>query len=561
MSRSGGDGGSRVLIPADLLKTIQNIREMTGKQHSDEDVFSVFKDCFNDPHETAQKLMYLDTFQEVKSKRERKKENLVTKTQERGRNGRRNSASRYTDANNGRSAGFKRQTGANHMIGGSRTALPAPNKAIKAPNPTSPPSGISNRKTQDVSISSVNKGIAEEQPLAKSTSSSEDGVDLGKSKPSVVPVAVSVSGSVVQNGTQQALDGTSQISQSVQVTNSEAAATKGKNQSLLQSDVGERPHVTFPVHLRVAKMLENGLTFGSFGSELVKEASSDNCTDGCNDSNIVSSHETAASAREDTSTFSQDKDHEISNFAPKAELALQSEQTVLPVESSVGDKLTEEFSSITDTHQAANFDGPPISYPDHSMAATQQAMHLLTQQYPPNFFPYGPYFPPFYMPQPYNHQYLNPNGFQQQSYLPPGDDASTPPGPKLSLPHIKSGSDTGNSPPTTIPSPYDSYAVAFNHIPSAPTINSTNKEEKKENIYTNGQLSLANLQASAMYNLALQGQRLAFPTVQPGFTGVYQQTQPILRAPTTSGMTEPIGLPHMPDQQTQAALTNLANNN
>lgn len=44
-------------------------------------------------------------------------------------------------------------------------------------------------------------------------------------------------------------------------------------------------------------MLENGLTFGSFSSELVKEASSDNCTNGCNDSNIESSHETAASAR------------------------------------------------------------------------------------------------------------------------------------------------------------------------------------------------------------------------------------------------------------------------
>jgi hypothetical protein len=96
MSRISGDGGSRVSIPADLLQTIQNIREVTGKQHSDEDIFSVFKECFSDPHETTQKLLYLDTFHEVRSKRERKKENLVPNTQGRGRTGRKNFASSYT---------------------------------------------------------------------------------------------------------------------------------------------------------------------------------------------------------------------------------------------------------------------------------------------------------------------------------------------------------------------------------------------------------------------------------------------------------------------------------
>jgi hypothetical protein len=67
MSRISGDGGSRVSIPADLLQTIQNIREVTGKQHSDEDIFSVFKECFSDPHETTQKLLYLGCFTEKAS--------------------------------------------------------------------------------------------------------------------------------------------------------------------------------------------------------------------------------------------------------------------------------------------------------------------------------------------------------------------------------------------------------------------------------------------------------------------------------------------------------------
>lgn len=41
-------------------------------------------------------------------------------------------------------------------------------------------------------------------------------------------------------------------------------------------------------------MLKNGLTFGSFDSNFVKVASSDNCTNGCDDSSIEFSHGTVA---------------------------------------------------------------------------------------------------------------------------------------------------------------------------------------------------------------------------------------------------------------------------
>ncbi|KAE8706567.1 GBF-interacting protein 1 [Hibiscus syriacus] len=87
MSSNGGGGcggvseGSRVSIPDNAKKTIQSIREITGKQHGDEEIYSILKECFMDPNETAQKLLYMDTFHDVKRKRDKKKE--ATGTQER----------------------------------------------------------------------------------------------------------------------------------------------------------------------------------------------------------------------------------------------------------------------------------------------------------------------------------------------------------------------------------------------------------------------------------------------------------------------------------------------
>ncbi|KAG8502868.1 hypothetical protein CXB51_000680 [Gossypium anomalum] len=57
----GGVGeGSAVSIPDNAKKTIQSIREITGKQHSDEEIYAVLNECFMDPNETAQKLLYLE---------------------------------------------------------------------------------------------------------------------------------------------------------------------------------------------------------------------------------------------------------------------------------------------------------------------------------------------------------------------------------------------------------------------------------------------------------------------------------------------------------------------
>lgn len=56
---SSGGGGARVSIPENARKVIQNIREITGKQHSDEDVYAMLEECAMDPNETAQKLLFL----------------------------------------------------------------------------------------------------------------------------------------------------------------------------------------------------------------------------------------------------------------------------------------------------------------------------------------------------------------------------------------------------------------------------------------------------------------------------------------------------------------------
>ncbi|KAG0467397.1 hypothetical protein HPP92_018977 [Vanilla planifolia] len=66
---------SRVSIPNSAKKTIQNIKEIAGN-HSDDEVYAMLKECSMDPNETAQKLLFQDTFHEVKRKRDKKREAL-----------------------------------------------------------------------------------------------------------------------------------------------------------------------------------------------------------------------------------------------------------------------------------------------------------------------------------------------------------------------------------------------------------------------------------------------------------------------------------------------------
>ncbi|XP_059662854.1 GBF-interacting protein 1-like isoform X2 [Cornus florida] len=83
---------ARVSIPSSVRKTIHNIKEITGNP-SEEEIYATLKECSMDPNETAQKLLLqvakcygslslalsLDTFHEVKRKRDKRKENLNNK--------------------------------------------------------------------------------------------------------------------------------------------------------------------------------------------------------------------------------------------------------------------------------------------------------------------------------------------------------------------------------------------------------------------------------------------------------------------------------------------------
>ncbi|KAG1327437.1 GBF-interacting protein 1-like [Cocos nucifera] len=68
---------SRISIPSSVRRTIQNIKEIAGS-YSDEEIYAMLKECSMDPNETAHKLLLQDPFHEVKRKRGRKKEVLLS---------------------------------------------------------------------------------------------------------------------------------------------------------------------------------------------------------------------------------------------------------------------------------------------------------------------------------------------------------------------------------------------------------------------------------------------------------------------------------------------------
>ncbi|KAL3368916.1 hypothetical protein AABB24_009627, partial [Solanum stoloniferum] len=152
-----GGGGARVSIPSTVKKTIHNIKEITGN-HSDDEIYAMLKECSMDPNETAQKLLYQDTFHEVKRKRDRRRENLNKESTEpkwkpamqgRGNKGSRgNFTPRHVllDAGGGRNSRPDKENGASHVSG-------------KSVNPSSMPTVEGKNTSSSSSARAIRPGV------------------------------------------------------------------------------------------------------------------------------------------------------------------------------------------------------------------------------------------------------------------------------------------------------------------------------------------------------------------------------------------------------------------
>ncbi|OIW09502.1 hypothetical protein TanjilG_11624 [Lupinus angustifolius] len=160
----------RVSIPNNIRKTIEHIREITGKQHTDDEIYAVLRECSMDPNDTAQKLLYLDAFHEVTRRRDRKKEGLGSEglgdsnsriKRGHGRRGRVPSsgyASNFSDGGGGRNLACRRENGINHITERSRERSTQPVSQKIRKSPTSQPIRASVACNGPVSQSNGNSG-------------------------------------------------------------------------------------------------------------------------------------------------------------------------------------------------------------------------------------------------------------------------------------------------------------------------------------------------------------------------------------------------------------------
>ncbi|KAB5527755.1 hypothetical protein DKX38_021602 [Salix brachista] len=184
---------------------------------------------------------------------------------------------------------------------------------------------------------------------------------------------------------------------------------------------------------------------------------------------------------------------------------------------------------------------------------------LHISHFPPNYFPYAPYFSPFYVPPPGIHQFLSNGAFPQQPQagsVYPAPASAAAGGVKYSLQQYKPGTNTGNATHIGMPGgygPYGSSPTGYNPISAATGGNSTTNEDpgasqfKENNVYIAGQQSsdgsavwiaapgrdISGLPASSFYNLPPQGQHVTSAPTQAAhgtFTNIYHPGQPVTAA-------------------------------
>ncbi|KAK7276984.1 hypothetical protein RIF29_18133 [Crotalaria pallida] len=407
----------------------------------------------------------------------------------------------------------------------------------------------------------------------------------------------------------------------------------------VQSSTELRQHVTFPNHFQVPKALKSGLTFGSFGASGLNERSSSETGSNNNASALESSlgnDESATSSNQSAPLTAQgdhlDYPHSSSYLIEKTPV---SESNSITHSDSNGDQPKPEAllapkgqpiqtvqraqnygmnfmstmlgtqqvqfegteAQVQETSHFPNFVGAgsqAVSSPSQtpplqsSIPVSPQSVSIFRPPYPANFFPYGHYYPPFYVSP--MHQFLGHNGFPQQPsagnmYLPAAAAAAAA-GIKFPVPQFKAGANSGNAAHIGIPSgSFITPPVGYTASPTLNTGSSSGNEDltvsqlKENQIYTTGQLSegsavwipapsqdVSSMQVNSLYNLTPQGQHLTFPPTQAGhgaFSGIYPPG-PAVASPSTllqqsqavAGPVENVGRPSGSYQQPQPAQIN-----
>ncbi|XP_057494238.1 uncharacterized protein LOC130779587 isoform X1 [Actinidia eriantha] len=133
---SSNNGGGAQSIPGAARKMVQSLKEIVNCPENE--IYAMLKDCNMDPNEAVNRLLSQDPFHEVKSKREKKKENKDT-TESRP-HGVSSTSSRGGRGGNDRYAGRGGSTSFNSSEFGGLQGKPAYKKDNGANNYTSPSS-------------------------------------------------------------------------------------------------------------------------------------------------------------------------------------------------------------------------------------------------------------------------------------------------------------------------------------------------------------------------------------------------------------------------------------
>ncbi|KAF8716185.1 hypothetical protein HU200_026461 [Digitaria exilis] len=157
MSGGGAGGkGAAAPVPAGSRKLVQSLKEIVNRPESE--IYAALRECGMDPDEAVSRLLSQDTFQEVKSKRDKKKE-IKEVPEPRSRS--------HTSTSRGVRGGADRG-GRSNSVHSSSTD----NAAARPPVSGPPAASINSNQKQTIASSSVNKHTVADGPAVPLQTSS-----------------------------------------------------------------------------------------------------------------------------------------------------------------------------------------------------------------------------------------------------------------------------------------------------------------------------------------------------------------------------------------------------